>query len=248
MTDGTSGGEVSPGGEEPLKTKLVLFDIDGTLLTSGGAGERAMAIAIREYFNEQAALADPLEGIEMAGRTDTGIARQIFRKRGIDPSPEELGLFLDCYIRHLETQLPKAVGTVLPGVFELLETLKRRPSVALALLTGNLLAGAKLKLIHYDVWHFFDFGAFADDHHDRNQLGRFAQTRALEKHGVEFDPAHTFVLGDTPHDIDCGKAFGAKTVAIATGRYTLDELRPHHPDFLFQDLSSVPAVLAALGL
>jgi phosphoglycolate phosphatase len=240
------------------KTKLVLFDIDGTLLTSGGAGERALGMAVAERFGEEAhGGADPavttegrgaLKGIEIAGRTDTAIARRIFEKHGIEPSPAELNGLLESYLRHLELELPRSGGSVLPGIFELLEALKRRPDVALALLTGNLMAGAKLKLMHYGMWHFFEFGAFADDHHDRNELGRFAQERALKRHGVAIDAAHTFVLGDTPHDIDCGKAFGAKTVAIATGRYSIEELRARRPDFLFQDLSNVDEVLSALGI
>ena len=231
-----------------MKTKLVLFDIDGTLVTSGGAGERALGLAIKEHFEDAQEEKDPLEGIEIAGRTDTGIARRIFEKHGIEPSRGDLSCFLDLYLRHLEAELPKSAGSVLPGIFELLEALKRRPAVALALLTGNLLAGAKLKLMHYGVWHFFEFGAFADDHHDRNKLGKFARKRAVEKHGVAFDAGHIYVLGDTPHDIDCGKAFGARTVAIATGRYTAEELGAHRPDFLFQDLSRVEEVLSTLGL
>jgi len=100
--------------------------------------------------------------------------------------------------------------------------------------------------MHYGVWHYFEFGAYADDHHDRNALGSFAQRRAKEKHGIDFDPGHTFILGDTPHDVACARAIGAKAVAIATGRHTRAELAACSPDFLFDDLADVPAVLAAL--
>src|SRR5207249_4822172 len=123
------------------------------------------------------------------------------------------------YIKYLEQELRRREGRLLPGILELLEKLRALPHVSLALLTGNLSRGAQLKLTHYGVWEFFEFGAFADDHHDRNELGRFACARAREKHGVEFDCGRIYVLGDTPHDIDCGRAFGAKTAAIATGRY-----------------------------
>lgn len=227
-----------------MKTRLFLFDIDGTLIASGGAGEKALTLAIKERFGAN----DSLEGIEIAGRTDTGIARRIFERYGVEPNTENLTGFLDCYLRHLETRLPATKGGVLPGILQLLEELKKRPAVAVALLTGNIRAGAKLKLTHYGVWHFFEFGAFADDHHNRNRLGKFAQDRARETHGAPFAPDQIFVLGDTPHDIDCGKAFGAKTVAIATGRYSVEELRAHRPDFLFQDLSNVADVLSTLGL
>lgn len=228
----------------PVKSKLVLFDIDGTLLTSGGAGEGALSLAAKEQFGVE----DSLEGIEIAGRTDSGIARQIFARHGVEPTPENVGAFFDRYLRHLERQLPMRPGTLLNGVVELLQALRDRTEVSIALLTGNLSRGAQLKLEHYGVWEFFEFGAFADDHHDRNALGPFAQRRALERHGVEFAPQETYVIGDTPHDIDCGRAFGARTLAIATGRYSVEELEAHGPDQVFSDLSDIAAVLRALGL
>lgn len=226
------------------KDKLLLFDIDGTLLTSGGAGERSMRLALKDRFG----IEDDLKTIEFAGRTDSGIARRIFEKHGIEPSAENLSAFYDAYLHQLATQLPASSGAVLPGILALLDALTGKPNVSLALLTGNLCRGAELKLRHYGLWHYFEFGAYADDHHMRNELGNFATARAREKHGVEFPPSQVFVLGDTPHDIDCGRAFGARTVAIATGRFTRDELAAHKPDFLFDDLADLPAVLSALGL
>jgi len=227
-----------------LKTKLFLFDIDGTLLTSGGAGEKALRLAMKDRFGRD----DDLSKIEIAGRTDSGIALQLFKLHGIEPTSENLAQFFDGYLHHLAGQLPQTPGRLLPGILELLQELISRPEVALGLLTGNLVRGAKLKLEHYGVWEFFEFGAFADDHHDRNQLGKFARARALEKHGIEFAPENIFVLGDTAHDIACGRAIGAKTVAIATGGCTRDQLAEHHPDYLFDDLSDVQGVMAALGL
>jgi phosphoglycolate phosphatase len=227
-----------------VKTTLVLFDIDGTLLTSGGAGEKALRLALKDRFGCD----DDLSQIEIAGRTDSGIARQIFARHGLEKSVENLARFYDGYLHYLEQELGRTRGYLLPGILELLEALRRRADVALALLTGNLSRGAQLKLTHYGVWEFFEFGAFADDHHDRNQLGRYALKRGLEKYGVEFAPERTFVLGDTPHDIDCGRAFGAKTIAIATGSYPREALERHRPDFLFDDLSDISLVIAALGL
>ena len=119
--------------------------------------------------------------------------------------------------------------------------------MVLALLTGNLARGAELKLTHYGVWDYFEFGAYADDHHDRNELGHFARTRAQERHGIKFPPERIYVLGDTPHDIACARAIGAKAVAIATGQYTHAQLAEHAPDFLFDDLADVSAVIAALS-
>lgn len=226
------------------KTKLVLFDIDGTLLTSGGAGEKALRLGFRDRFGH----ADDLSRIEIAGRTDSGIARQMLAAHDIEATPENLTAFFDAYLSRLARELPATQGRLLPGILELLEALKKREHVALALLTGNLARGAELKLTHYGVWHFFEFGAFADDHHERNSLGFFATRRALEKHGVDFPPADVLVLGDTPHDIACGRAIGATTVAIATGSYSRADLAGHHPDFLFDDLSDVGAVIVALAL
>ena len=226
------------------KTKLVLFDIDGTLLHSGGAGEKALRLALKERFGRD----DDLAQIELAGKTDSAIARKIFALHGIEPTPENLSAFLDGYLRHLERLLPETNGKLLPGILELLEALHARPHVALALLTGNLSRGADLKLAHYGVGHFFEFGAFADDSHDRNQLGPFARRARAKNAEWNFQAENIFVLGDTVHDIDCGRAIGAKTVAIATGNSTREELAAHGPDFLFDDLSDVAGVIATLGL
>lgn len=223
--------------------KLVLFDIDGTLLTSGGAGERALHLAVKEAFG----IDDGLGGIEIAGRTDSGIARQIFAAHGIEPSPQNLAHLFDCYLHHLALLLPQLQGRLLPGIIPLLDALHARDDVVLGLLTGNLQRGAELKLTHYGVWHYFEFGAFADDHHDRNELGRFAAARASEKHGAEFPVGRIFVLGDTPHDVSCARAFGAKAIAVATGRHTRKELAACAPDAVFDDLENLESVLAALA-
>lgn len=227
-----------------MKTKLILFDIDGTLITSGGAGERSLKLAVKDRFGAE----DDLKGIEIAGRTDTGIVVRIFERYGAQPTPEGVAAFFDRYLHHLSIELGRSRGYLLPGVPALLDALKKFPHVAVALLTGNLARGAEIKLIHYGIWEFFEFGAYADDNADRNQLGRFARARALEKHGTEFAPEDIYVLGDTPHDVDCGRAFGAKTVAIATGNFSRDQLAASNPDFLFDDLSDVNEVIAKLGL
>lgn len=221
--------------------KLLLFDIDGTLITSGGAGERALRLALLEKFG----IDDDLKTIEIAGRTDSGIVRQLCRRFGLAETPENFTKFFDGYLHHLADLLPKFQGRLLPGILPLLEALKSREDIVLGLLTGNLERGAELKLRHYGVWHYFEFGAYADDHHDRNELGRFACSRALERHGVEFPPERIYVLGDTPHDIACARAFGAKAIAIATGGYSHAQLSEHAPDYLFDDLSDIDAVLAA---
>ena len=160
--------------------RLLLFDIDGTLIHSGGAGVQALKSAFKERFG----IDDDLHDIEIAGMTDSGIVLSILNKHRISASNENVSAFLDSYVHFLSLELPRRKGKLLPGVLELLDRLKSRPHVVLALLTGNVSRGAQLKLEHYGVWHFFEFGAFADDHRDRNELGHFARARAKEKHGA----------------------------------------------------------------
>jgi phosphoglycolate phosphatase len=223
--------------------RLLLFDIDGTLIHSGGAGVHALKSAFTERFD----IIDDLHDIEIAGMTDSGIVASILNKHKIPATNENVSAFLDSYVHFLSLELPRRVGNLLPGVLELLEKLKSRPHLVLALLTGNVSRGAQLKLEHYGVWHFFEFGAFADDHHDRNRLGTFARARAKEKHGRQFSASEIDVIGDTPRDIACGKAFGARTIAVATGTWSRDQLAKYQPDFLIDDLSDIEGIIDTLG-
>ncbi len=193
--------------------RLVLFDIDGTLIHSGGAGVHALKLTLAERFD----IADDLHDIEIAGMTDSGIVVSILKKHKIPATNENVSAFLDSYVHFLSLELPRREGQLLPGVLELLKNLKSRPHLVLGLLTGNVSRGAQLKLEHYGVWHFFEFGAFADDHQDR------------------------------PRDIACGKAFGARTIAVATGTWSREELAKYQPDFLIDDLSNVDAIIDTLG-
>lgn len=222
--------------------RLLLFDIDGTLITSAGAGEEALIDAMKTRFG----LEEDMAGITLAGATDALIARWLLEKHGQPVTTENCAALLDAYLLALRDRMPRHEGRLLPGMREILLRLKERPDCVLALLTGNLSRGAEIKLGYFGVWDFFEFGAFADDHSDRNELGKFARARARQKHGEEFAPENIYVIGDTPRDIECGRAIGAKTVAIATGIYAMDELAAHQPDFLFADFSQTEAVLAAL--
>jgi len=223
--------------------KLFLFDIDGTLLISG-AGKRALLAGARAFFGPDASL----EGIEIAGRTDKAIAMDLLAREGRQPTDEAIAGLLDQYLHQLALHLPGDQNEVLPGILPLLETLRMRSDVALGLLTGNLERGAQLKLEQVGVWQFFQFGAFADDSHIRNELGPHAIRRASDRVGFSFTPDSTYIIGDTPHDIACARAVGALAVAVATGNFDRAALAAHEPDFLFDDLGDLRSVLTTLGL
>src|SRR6184192_3512014 len=225
------------------KKRLLLFDIDGTLVNTAGAGVESLKRTLHNRFGAK----DDLHDIEIAGKTDRAIIRDILRKYQVDPKEENIASFAQEYIHGLPLSLSRSRGRVLPGIQLLLERLKTRPHIVLALLTGNLQQGARLKLQYYGLWDFFEFGAFADDHHDRNQLGAFARARAKEKHGREFSAEEIDVIGDTPRDIACGKALGARTIAVATGSWNREKLAEHDPDILIDDLSDVDRLINTLG-
>jgi phosphoglycolate phosphatase len=227
-----------------MKT-LLLWDIDGTLTLSGGAGMQALEAALQREFGVGAPA--PTKGIDFAGRTDIWIMRQIFARIGLADSEANLTRLLAAYLSELPTALKNPGTCILPGVSLALETLAARGDCAQALLTGNVERGARIKLAHHGLSHFFAFGAFADDSEQRNELGPVALRRAREHHGVEFAPERVFVIGDTPHDIACGKIIGAQTIAVATGHYSADELRAGAPTAVFTDLSDTAAFLHTVG-
>lgn len=188
-----------------------------------------------------------LTRIDWAGRTDSWITGEVFRHVGLPDTPQNSHDYLETYLELLPQELQDGrQGQVLPGVLELLETLHHRKDLAQGLLTGNLRRGAECKLTHYKVWHYFEFGAFADDSPRRNDLGPHALRRANERHAVEFATADTYIIGDTPHDIECGKVIGAKTIGVATGRYSVAELAAHTPTAVFKDFSDLTAFLRVI--
>lgn len=219
--------------------KLLLWDIDGTLLATGGAGMRALEHATSTEF--LAGTPADLSTIDWAGRTDRWIAAAIFAKYGVEITPANVTRLLDAYIGHLPAHLT-TLSAVLPGIAEILAEADRRDDITQGLLTGNLERGAATKLGHFDLWRYFAFGAFADDSPTRNDLGPHALRRATAHTGHTFNPTDVWIIGDTPHDIACGKVIGARTLAVATGHHTLDQLSAHAPDALLADLS-VPADL-----
>lgn len=218
---------------------LLLWDIDGTLIASGGAGMRALQVALQRVFGLDGSLAD----IDFAGRTDRWIMREVFRKFGLPPTEVNFARYFEGYVAALPAELANPHARVLPGVREILHAAAAHGAIAQGLLTGNMRRGAEVKLAHHGLWEHFAFGAFADDSEQRNDLGPHAVRRALERHGVNFAADNVWVIGDTPHDIACGKIIGARTLAVATGSSTAEQLRAHAPTAVLENLSETDALL-----
>ena len=226
--------------------KLVLFDIDGTLLWSDGAGRRAMEAALAAVFG---ATGHPEYRYD--GKTDREIVRDLMRLQGHDDAyiDERMGTLFDQYLGGLTRELQSTEHRLrrLDGVAELLDALERRPDRILGLLTGNLAAGAaaKLRAVGIDPARFA-VCAYGSDHEVRGELPAIAQRRAKERLGVDVPGSAVVVIGDTPADIACGRAIGAKAIAVATGRYGVEELAAHAPAAVFPDLCDTEAVLRAI--
>lgn len=221
---------------------LLLWDIDGTLIASGGAGMRALQRALHDVFGLEGSLAD----IDFGGRTDTWIMREVFRKFSLPATPGNLSRYFEGYVAALPAELANPHARVLPGVREILRAAATHGGFAQGLLTGNMRRGAEVKLAHHGLWDHFAFGAFADDSEHRNELGPHAVRRALERHGVNFAADDVWIIGDTPHDIACGKAIGARTLAVGTGGSTVEQLRAQAPTAVLADLADTAAVLRLL--
>ena len=224
-----------------MEDRLLLFDIDGTLVDTGGAGMTALVDATRGIFGDDG------PKLDLAGATDSGLLRNIFKSFGQEENEVAAARFFDLYLARLEVNLQDSCfgGYALEGVKSILEEIESA-GVARGLLTGNIAAGAEIKMRHYEMDGFFEFGAYGDDHFDRNKLGPIALERAARVFGREFDPAETVVIGDTPKDIWCAQAFGAKSVCVATGSFTVEQLEAEGADVAFEDFSDVEAVLAEL--
>ncbi len=217
---------------------VCLFDIDGTLIASGGAGKAALEAALAEAFG----VPHILDKLELSGRTDRAIIADLFRLHVIDDTPENHELLRDAYLRHLPRYLP--AGRVLPGIAELLAHLTGRPDMAIGLLTGNVRAGAKAKLGYFGLYDYFAFGGYGDHHLDRNDVAREALDEVRRRFNGAVRPESIWVIGDTPLDIRCARAIGARAVAVATGWHGLAELAEHRPDLLLPNLSNPDLLLA----
>jgi phosphoglycolate phosphatase len=217
---------------------ICLFDIDGTLIASGGAGKAALEAALAEEFG----VPHILDKLQLSGRTDRAIIADLFRLHVIDDTPVNHERLIDAYLRHLPRYLH--AGRVLPGIAELLVHLDERPDVAVGLLTGNVRAGAKVKLGFFGLYDYFAFGGYGDHHLDRDDVAREALVEVRRLFNGTIRPQSIWVIGDTPLDIRCARSIGARAVAVATGWHSLAELAAHQPDLLLADLSNPDLLLS----
>ncbi|QDU64581.1 Phosphoglycolate phosphatase [Planctomycetes bacterium Pan216] len=225
-----------------MASSYVLFDIDGTLIRSGGAGEAAMREALRLEFGICGQLGD----VDFHGRTDRSIGRDLLASHQLEDSAANWERFKSAYLSMLPSTLDERVGAVLPGVVGLLDHLSRNDDVVLGLITGNSREGARIKLRHFGLNDYFPLGAFGDDHWDRTALALDVK-ETLE--GLVSSPIaedRVWIVGDTPLDVACARVIGARAVAVATGKYSVDELAQSAPDVLAQDLSDHSVLLGQL--
>lgn len=206
--------------------RLALFDIDGTLIRTGGAGVQAFARTFAIVFGVE----DATRGIKFAGRTDTSLVRQCFRMHGIQERAANFRKFFETYVFLLEHQLAQTKGGPCFGVVEFLEGLRALPAPpVVGLLTGNIRLGAEIKLRHFGLWEFFQTGAFGDDHEDRNQLAAIARQRGAGLLGDGLAGSEILVVGDTPLDVACANAINARMLAVGTGGSDCEALRACSP-------------------
>jgi phosphoglycolate phosphatase len=218
---------------------LYLFDIDGTLVDTGGAGMAALRQATREVFGGEG------PALDLAGATDLAIVASIHSHFGVDPCPRRFDAYFAIYQKHLDHNLASGAypGRAIEGALVLVEHLAARGGATLGLLTGNTAAGAASKVRHFGFAHHFAFGAYGSDHADRNRLGPIALERANQHAGRSFTPEETWIIGDTPKDIACAHAIGAKCLAVATGSFSTARLAAHGADLVVASLNEAAGMI-----
>ena len=223
--------------------KFILFDIDGTLLDSGGAGTRSLNLAFEEIF----AVKDAFRSISMAGKTDLQILREGFVLHNIDCSNGYIPEFFRSYTRHLRENIGNSSGHIKPGIREALRELQAQKGCVLGLLTGNIEAGARIKLDCFGLNSYFNVGAFGNDDEDRDRLLPVAVDKLYKQNSMQVSFSDCVVIGDTPRDVSCSKPYGAFSVAVATGPYSAGTLIEAGADVVFKDLSDTAAFMSVIS-
>jgi len=221
--------------------RLILFDIDGTLIDSGGAGTRSLNLAFEKVFS----IENAFNGISMAGKTDTQIMKEALVKHGIS-TDRNLSPIIDAYLRHLRKEINNNRKHANPGIHEILEKLSLMRNVGLGLLTGNIEPGARIKLEPFSLNKYFPAGAFGSDDEDRNRLLPIAIKRFDELYKRKTRADECMVIGDTPRDVHCAKIYGATCIGVATGPYPIDALIEAGADYVVENLSDHNTLLQFL--
>jgi phosphoglycolate phosphatase-like HAD superfamily hydrolase len=213
--------------------KLILFDVDGTLIDPGGAGRSSLG----KTFNELFAIRDAFDGIRMAGKTDIQIIKEGLSVHGLSSDDRLLPSILSVYVKTLKTEIMNKKKHINPGVVELLDTLKAMDGYGLGLLTGNIERGARIKLGAFGLNEYFSVGAFGDDNENRNLLLPIAVEKFRRMTNISINGDDCIVIGDTPSDVQCSKPFGALSIAVSTGPYGYESLLETGADYVLRDLS-----------
>jgi len=224
--------------------KLVLFDIDGTIMNTDGGGGGACREALETVFGRSVSL----DNYQMSGKTDTQIVLELMEREGVsrEETMENLDAVCDLYIGMLKQEIGDWNPEICPGIPALLDRLSHMPDVFLGLLTGNIVRGAEVKLNRVGLWSYFKTGVFGDRAPERRLLPGFAQQTALAQTGKRFEQKDIVIVGDTPNDILCGRDLNVKAIAVATGSFDVDTLASYDPDYVFEDLSDTDHVIEAV--
>ena len=219
--------------------KLILFDVDGTLVDSGGAGKEALNRTLLELTG----IGNGFHTVSFGGKTDMQILREALSRHGLKMDRRFVLGFFDRYPIHLKAAMATRTSRLKPSVRDLLRRLQGKNGMFLGLLTGNVEAGARMKLEPFSLNSFFSFGAFGDDEEDRNLLLPVAVRRFTAREGVAVSYSDCIVVGDTPLDVACAKAFEAPCIAVGTGYCPIEDLRATNADLVLEDLTDADLIV-----
>ncbi len=225
-----------------LPHRVVLFDIDGTLIRSQGAGKKAIATTLKQDFHCES----PDVEVSFAGRTDLSLVKELFERNSLKVSNGDMQKFFTSYVRNLPKALAECQGEVIAGVMPLLDHLATDDEIILGLLTGNIRDGAFAKLAHFNLDKYFKIGGFGDHQENRAEIAKEG-IRAIETAvSMRVNPKKVLVIGDTPHDVNCAHAVGARSLAVCTGYSSREEIEASKPMYMMEDLQQLTLVLAIL--
>jgi phosphoglycolate phosphatase len=234
-----------------VEPTLVLFDIDGTLIDTAGAGRRSLEQAFRHVFGIDG-IATLAAEVRFEGKTDPILIAEMARAAGVDEShvAERAERMTEAYLAALGEEMARhdPRRRVRPGVEPLLRDLRPRSDVHLGLLTGNIERGARMKLELFGLESYFRAGGFSSDHPLRAEIARIAREKMTAACGVTFDASRVFVIGDTDHDVMCAKANGFRSIAVPSGWVSPERIEAAGPDVVLDDLTDLPRILSILGI